>query len=129
MPNYKTVALGAMTVGLCFISYMLADGAVPAEMTPFENRLSSAHSNLADNSASHTMSGVNETVSLSENAVGNRDYTRAVATEATTRSYKSEDPKAGIHLQVLVAMQNQKVIEQNERIIALLERVAAARSK
>lgn len=120
--NYKTGSLAAMTIVLCLVSLYLSGNAAPKGNSQFEKKLANAHSSLTHGALSKTMDGVDQSVALSEKAVGNPEYTHAVAVEAASRSYSSEDPKAAIHLQILLAMQNQKVIEQNERIIALLER-------
>ncbi|RYX82425.1 hypothetical protein EON83_19635 [bacterium] len=127
MHNYKTVALIATTVALSLISYVLAKGAAPESPTNFEGQVAVAQQNLSHRGIAQTTAGADEAVAISEKAVGNRKYTRAVAKEAATRSYSSADPSADVQFQILLAMQNQKLIEQNERIISLLEKQSKAK--
>ena len=120
--QYKTAALAVTTLSLCLLSYLLANGDEKSGTVPFKKGLVAAHNDLAG--ARTSQDGASKAVTLSEEAVGNREHTRSVAIAAATRSYSKNDPNAGIHLQILLAMQNQKLIEQNDRIIKILENQA-----
>lgn len=121
MRNLRTSVLASMTLGLCLLSYLLAGNAATKGTTHFEEKLASAHKSLADGSTADASDGAGMLVGLSERAVGNSAHTRTIVSEAVEDSYSNDNSKSSLQLQILQAMQNQKLIEQNQRIIQLLE--------